>query len=89
MKTLFIVLSIVSAFLFRASGATVAWDMIELTSGEFSGTGADRVWHGTFSTNGSHDGRARAGIGRPCALGGAPAPAPETSRPLTAAFPRR
>ncbi len=52
MKTLFIVLSIFSAFLFRASATTLAWDVIELTSGEFSGTGADRVWHGTFSTNG-------------------------------------
>ncbi|MBQ9727930.1 MAG: PEP-CTERM sorting domain-containing protein [Kiritimatiellae bacterium] len=30
----------------------MAWDVFQLTSSEFRGTGADRTWFGTFSTGG-------------------------------------
>ena len=35
-----------------AKASPVAWDVFQLTSSEFRGTGADRTWFGTFSTGG-------------------------------------
>ena len=52
MRAFALVLAVCSALLGEANAATIAWGVLQLTSGEFSGSGLNRTWRGTFSTNG-------------------------------------
>ena len=52
MRAFALALAICSALLGEAKASSVAWDVLQLESGEFSGSGLNRTWRGTFSTGG-------------------------------------
>ena len=49
MRTVVLALVVCSILLGEANAAPVEWDILQLRSGEFSGSGWDRTWRGTFS----------------------------------------